>query len=196
MGGATGYSTSFEGKQARVQAIRDLLEDTNHIFSVPSSALTVREIQDLKRSLPDDSTLTISVVKNSVMQRAMEGTPFQPAETLLRGSNMWFFVKDEEIGPALQVWKDFLKEKRKSETHAVLGGFVEGTVYGPEDMATLATLPSRLELYTKFAMAIKGVPTRLGMAIKAPTEQLARGIKMALVPDGAAPEKGSEAPAE
>lgn len=53
MGGASGYATSLEGKQAKVATIQGLLDTSEMIFSVPASYITVSEVQSLRKSLPE-----------------------------------------------------------------------------------------------------------------------------------------------
>ena len=177
MGGASGYATSLDGKKQRVDTLKGLLDSSEFIFSVPANSITVSEVQSLRRSLPEGTTM--SVVKNKLMSRACEGTDYEEAVAgLVKGANMWFFI-EEDIGGTVKAFDAFAKDTGKKETHEILGGVVEGTAYDQAGVRAISKLPSKLELIAKIAGGIKAVPTKLGRVIKANPEKLARAIKLA-----------------
>lgn len=178
-GGSSGYATTVEGKAEKVEAVKGLLDSSQMIFTVPASSITVSESQTLRRSMPEGTT--ISVVKNTLMNRAVEGTEYEEAtQNLLKGANMWFFI-EEDIGASIKAWNAFTKETGKKETHSILGGVVEGTEYDAKGVEAIGKLPSKKELYAKIAGGIKAVPTKVARVIKAPNSKLARAIKLATV---------------
>jgi len=176
-GGSSGYATTLEGKKEKVAVVKELLDSSQMIFTVPASSLTVTESQSLRRSMPEGTT--ISVVKNTLMSRVVEGTEFEEATAgLLKGSNMWFFI-EEDIGASIKAWNAFTKETGKKETHQILGGVVEGVEYDSKGIDAIGKLPSKKELYAKIAGSIQAVPTKVARVIKAPNSKLARAIKLA-----------------
>mmetsp|Transcript_14 Transcript_14/g.30 ORF Transcript_14/g.30 Transcript_14/m.30 type:complete len:216 (+) Transcript_14:236-883(+) len=180
-GGSSGFATTLEGKKEKVETVKGLLDTSQMIFTVPASSLTVTESQSLRRSMPEGTT--ISVVKNSLMNRAVEGTDYEQATSeLLKGSNMWFFI-EEDIGASIKAWNAFTKEAGKMETHSILGGVIEGTLYDQKGVDAIGKLPSKKELYAKIAGSIKAVPTKVARVIKAPNSKLARAIKLATADD-------------
>jgi large subunit ribosomal protein L10 len=176
MGGAQGYSTSLEGKKETVEKVKSLLSKSEMVFTIPASSLTVGQVQKLRRSMPPGTT--VQVVKNKLMARAIEGTDYQVAASMLKGSNAWFFI-EEDIGATLKAYTVFLKECNKKDTHPVLAGVIEGTVYDAQGVDTIGKLPSKKELYAQIAGSIKAVPTMVARVIKAPGSKLARAIKLA-----------------
>lgn len=176
-GGSSGYATTLEGKKERVATIKGLLDTSEMIFSIPSDSLTVAQVQQLRKSLPEGTTM--SVVKNKLMNIAVEGTPYEAAqESLLKGNNMWFFIEDD-IGGSIDAYKSFIKEANKKETHGVSGGVVEGVVYDAAGIEAISKLPSKLELIARVAGGIKAVPTKLARVVKQPGTKMARAIKLA-----------------
>ena len=177
MGGSSGFATSLEGKKERVVSVKGLLETSEMIFTVPANSLTVSEVQSLRKSLPEGTTM--SVIKNKLMARACEGTDYEEATAdLLKGANMWFFI-EEDIGGSVKAFKSFVKESGKQESHMILGGVIEGTAYDAKGVDAISKLPSKIELITKIAGSIKAVPTKVARVIKAPGEKTARAIKLA-----------------
>lgn len=176
MGGATGYATSLEGKKDKVENVKNLLESSELIFTVPAGSMTVSETQTLREALPESTTM--SVVKNKLMLRALEGTDYEAAAELCKGPNMWFFI-NEDIKGTVKAFNSFAKESGKKESHPLIGGVMDKTVYDSKGIDAISKLPSKLELITKIAGGIKGVPTSLARVVKAPGSKLARAIKLA-----------------
>lgn len=176
MGGAKGTATTLEGKKQKVERVKGLLDTSQMIISVPASSLSVTEVGSLRRSLPEGTTM--SVVKNKLMSRAVEGTDYECTGSLLKGANMWFFI-EEDIGGTLKALKAFNKETGKEESHSVLGGVIDGQVMELAQVEQIAKLPSKLELISQIAGSIKAVPTKVARVIKEPNSKLARAIKLA-----------------
>ena len=176
MGGGAGYATTPEGKEKKVEIVKGLLENSEMVFSVPASSIDVKEVQLLRRSLPEGTTM--SVVKNKLMSRAIEGTDYEAGQSLLKGANMWFFIEDD-ISATIKAWNTFAKENNKQESHEILGGIIDGTAVDTNEVKQIGKLPSKLELMAKIAGGIKAVPTKLARVTKAPSSKLARAIKLA-----------------
>mmetsp|Transcript_33377 Transcript_33377/g.68137 ORF Transcript_33377/g.68137 Transcript_33377/m.68137 type:complete len:215 (-) Transcript_33377:203-847(-) len=175
-GGAQGHATTLDGKKSTVSRVKELLETSEMIFTVPAGSMTVSQTQTLRRSIPE--TTTMSVVKNKLMARALEGTDYEAATSMLAGPNMWFFVEDD-ISGTIKAFETFQKEEDKKESHPILGGAMEGIAYDAAGVAAIGKLPSKKELIARIAGGINAVPTKLARVVKAPTEKLARAIKLA-----------------
>lgn len=179
-GGASGYATTLDGKKARVEKVMGLLDESEMIFTMPAETLSVGQTQELRRSLPEGTTM--SVIKNKLMNRAVDGTDYEAASALLQGSNMWFFI-EEDIGGTIKAVNEFLKTSGKEETNGIVGGVIESVKYDAKGVEAIGKLPSKDELYAKIAGSIKAVPTKVARVIKAPNSKLARAIKLATMPD-------------
>lgn len=180
-GGGAGYATTLAGKQETVTKVKELLEKSDLVFSVPSSSISVSQAQLLRRAMPDGTTC--KVVKNKIMARALAGTQYEPiADSLLKGANMWFFIEDD-ISGSIKAYNEFLKESNKRETHEIIGGCMEGLIYQSEGIQAIGKLPSKLELYAMIARSINMVPTKLARVVKEPGNKLARAIKLATDPE-------------
>ena len=181
-GGARGGATTREGKESTVATVKGLLDSSEMIFTVPASGIAVSQVQSLRRSLPEGTTM--SVVKNKLMSKAIEGTEYEPAGEMLKGANMWFFI-EEDIGGTVKSWNAFLKQEALGETLSITGGNIEGINYDAAGVTAISKLPSKKELIAQIAGAVQAVPTKVARVIKAPGIQVARAIKLA-------GEKGSE----
>mmetsp|Transcript_22162 Transcript_22162/g.34779 ORF Transcript_22162/g.34779 Transcript_22162/m.34779 type:complete len:215 (+) Transcript_22162:118-762(+) len=175
-GGARGGATTLEGKTSTVASVKELLDSSEMIFTVPANGISVAETQTLRRSLPEGTTM--KVVKNKLMSRAVEGTEYEPVGDMLQGANMWFFI-EEDIGGSVKAFNSFTKDFAKKETHSILGGNIEGTNYDAAGVDAISKLPSKIELITRIAGSIKAVPTKVARVVKAPGMKVARAIKLA-----------------
>jgi large subunit ribosomal protein L10 len=180
-GGGDGYATSMKGKMETVEKVKGLLDNSNLVFSVPASSVSVSQAQALRRCLPEGTTC--KVIKNKLMARALEGTDYLPIATdMLKGANMWFFIEDD-ISTSIKSYNEFLKESNKRETHEILGGCMEGVVYDGKGVQAIGKLPSKQDLYAMIARSINAVPTKLARVVKEPGNKLARAIKLATDPE-------------
>eukprot|EP01083_Nonionella_stella_P113679 335208_1 len=175
-GGARGGATTMEGKTATVSAVKELLDSSEMIFTVPANGITVSQVQGLRRSLPEGTTM--KVVKNKLMGRAIDGTNYESAGELLSGANMWFFI-EEDIGASVKSWNAFLKENALQESLSITAGSMDGTNYDAAGVLAISKLPSKKDLIAKIAGGINAVPTKVARVIKAPGMQVAKVIKLA-----------------
>jgi large subunit ribosomal protein L10 len=176
-GGGRGVASTLEGKKSTVSTVKDLLDKSEMIVTVPASGITVSQIQTLRRSLPEG--VTAKVVKNKLMARAIEGSSWETAgDEFLKGSNMWFFI-EEDIGGTVKSWNAFTKESGLKESHDIKGGVIEGVNYDAKGVTAISNLPSKMELIAKIAGGIKAVPTKLARVTNAPGTKMARAIKLA-----------------
>eukprot|EP01082_Thalassiosira_pseudonana_P002778 g2736.t1 g2736 contig12:703543-704187(-) len=176
-GGARGGATTLDGKKATVTHVKELLDSSEMVFTVPASGITVSKVQGLRRNLPEGTT--VKVVKNKLMARAIEGTEYAPiGDQFLTGANMWFFI-EEDIGGTVKTWNQFVKEAGLKDTHSILGGNIEGVNYDTKGVDAISKLPSKMELIAQIAGAVKAVPTKVARVVKAPGMKVARAIKLA-----------------
>ncbi|KAL7561100.1 hypothetical protein ACA910_009368 [Epithemia clementina (nom. ined.)] len=181
-GGGSAFTTSPAGKRATVETVKSKLETSEMVFSMSASSLTVAQMRKLRLAVP--KTTTVKVVKNTLMERAVEGTEFQGLleSDLLTGANMWFFI-EEDIAGTISAVNTFVKENGKKDSHTILGGVLESTVYDAAGVEAIGKLPSKQDLYARIAGSIKAVPTKVARVIKAPSSKLARAIKLATAED-------------
>eukprot|EP00271_Cylindrocystis_brebissonii_P012966 TRINITY_DN32495_c0_g1_i1.p1 TRINITY_DN32495_c0_g1~~TRINITY_DN32495_c0_g1_i1.p1 ORF type:complete len:260 (-),score=70.14 TRINITY_DN32495_c0_g1_i1:550-1329(-) len=161
-------------KELTIERVNKELVDCKLIASLNYKRFTVKQFQDLRKSLPPGVTLL--VCKNKLLGKAIENTPFQALSPAMKGMNAFLFVKTEEVPPALKPYRDMQKEQ-KLEENDFRGAVFEGKFYGPEDFKSLETMPSRLEIYAKLLGIIKGPSSSLVATLKAPSVNLVMTLK-------------------
>lgn len=85
------------------------------------------------------------VYKNTLVRRAISGTPIEPLGTLFEGTTAVIFSYESPSAPA-KVATKFAKE---SEKFKVKGAYFEGTVMDAKGVEALAAMPGKDELRAK-----------------------------------------------
>lgn len=135
-------------KEEKTQVIETLVEKLNantKIYLADCSSLTVEKVNQLRKEC-FDKKISIQVVKNSLLKKALErASDSRLAEMVpaLKGNTALMFAETSN-GPA-KVIKDF--RKKGNEKPLLKAAFVEETVYiGDNQLEALASLKSKNEL--------------------------------------------------
>lgn len=163
--------TNIAAKAVKVEHVKEALESCLLMFNTPLEGLTVAQVRQLKNNLPEDTTAI--TVKNTLLKRAVEGTPWESASELAKQSSMWIFVESDMKG-SLKIYNDYMKEIGREAP--IRGGVFDRTVYDNEGLEAVSKLPTKKELIQKVAVSIKAVPTKLGRSVKAVPTKLGKSI--------------------
>ena len=135
-------------KEEKTQVIEQLVERLNKntkIYLADCSSLTVEKVNQLRKAC-FDKKISIQVVKNSLLKKALErASDSRLAEMIpaLKGNTALMFAETSN-GPA-KVIKDF--RKKGNDKPLLKAAFVEEMVYlGDNQLEALAGLKSKNEL--------------------------------------------------
>ena len=168
-----------ELKQPIVQEISEMINGAQSVVVVDYRGLTVAEDTQLRKQLRE-AGVSYKVYKNTLVNRAVEGTEFESLRDSLEGPNAFAVSTEDATAPA-RVLAEFAKKAPNLEIKA---GVVEGTFYDAEGMKAIASVPSREVLLSKL----------LG-SIQSPITNLARVLKQ-IAENGGAADAAEAAPAE
>lgn len=161
-------------KEETVDTVKTQLENCHLIAAIKYKGLTVKQMQDLRKSLPESTKLLVA--KNTLVYKAVEGTPWEALKPCMKGMNAWLFVHSEEIPEAIKPYRSFQKEK-KLEDNDFTGAVFEGKFYAPGDFKALETMPSRAEIYAKLLGSLKSPASSLVGTIQAPARDVLMVLK-------------------
>lgn len=133
--------------------------------------LTVAEITDLRGRMRA-AGVSFRVTKNTLAQRAANGTPFAPIVDLFKGPTAIAFSKDPTAAP--KIVSEFAKRNDKLQ---IVGGGLSGTVLDAASVRALAELPSLDELRGRLIGLLNAPASRLVGVLQAPGGQIARVLK-------------------
>jgi len=129
--------------------------------------LKVSEITALRKKLRAIDA-EIRVVKNTLILRAAEGTPFGDLSAHFTGPTAVAFSHGDPVAMA-KVLKEFAAATPKVKLRA---GFVEGKVLSTKDVETLASVPPREILLSRLVGGLASPITRLAQAFSGPPRKL------------------------
>ncbi len=164
-------------KHKEVQALRQELEQTYHMFVTSFEKLTVAQDFELRKTIRGAGG-KYRVIKNNLVEKASEGTP---AENLFRGLRGMTSVAYTTTDP-VALAKALTTYAKNNPTFTFKAGMVEGRVIDVGSINDLANLPSRDEMMAKLLFLIQAPAQRVAMAINA------LGRNLAVVLDQAAKE--------
>ncbi|MCP1102057.1 ribosomal protein L10 [Aequitasia blattaphilus] len=149
-----------ELKQPIVDSIAAEVKGAASIVLVDYRGLSVAEDTELRQQLRE-AGIVYKVYKNTMMKRAFEGTEFAGLDEYLAGPSALAISKDDATAAA-RILSKFAKTAKALELKA---GVVEGNVYGQEQLAELANIPSRDELLSKLLGSIQSPITNLARVL-------------------------------
>lgn len=149
-------------KIERVAALKEQIEGSAALLLTEYRGLTVSEITELRRSLRDGGA-RFSVIKNTLMRRALEQTEAADLGSLFDGPSAVAFVQEDPVAAA----KSVAAAAKKFPALVLKGGFVEGRVLSAEEAKALADLESREVMLSKLAGLMKSEMSRAAAAFQA-----------------------------
>ncbi len=152
-------------KEETVLELHEKLAAVQSVLAVDYRGLTVREAQDLRRRFREvgEGQIEYRVAKNTLLRRAVDGTPAAPIAEYLTGPTALALSYDEPSAVA-RVLVDFAKENEKFE---IKGGVVEGEVIDLETIWQLAALPGKQELRGMLAGTLQAPMRNLAGTLQA-----------------------------
>jgi large subunit ribosomal protein L10 len=155
-------------KQAAVAEIVESFNDAAGAVLTEYRGLTVKELQDLRRSLGENADY--AVVKNTLAKLAATEAGISGFEELLTGPTAIAFIKGDVVEAAKGL-RDFAKT---NPALVIKGGILDGKQLDASEIAKLASLESREVLLAKLAGAMLASLSQAVYLLNAPLAQAAR----------------------
>ncbi|HEY6740521.1 MAG TPA: 50S ribosomal protein L10 [Actinopolymorphaceae bacterium] len=171
-------------KAAAVAELEDAFRSSNGAVLTEYRGLTVKQLQELRRSLGDNANY--AVVKNTLTKVAAKQAGVEGLDELLVGPSAIAFIKGDPVEVAKGL-RDFAKA---NPNLVIKGGLLEGKTLSVDEITKFADLESREVLLAKLAGAMTASLSQAAALFQAPlskTAQLAEALRQ---------KNESEAPAE
>lgn len=130
----------LEQKQAIVAEVNAVAGAALSAVVADHRGVSVAEMTDLRRRARE-SGVTLRVVRNTLLKRAVEGTDYECLADVAMGPTMLAFSNDDP-GSAARLLKQAAVEIEELDVKAVSIG---GQLYAADDIDRVATLPTRDE---------------------------------------------------
>lgn len=150
-----------ELKQPVVDEISDLLKDAKAVVLADYRGLTVEQDTQLRKTMRD-AGVVYKVYKNTMVKRAIKGTPFEELEKDLEGPTAVAISSQDAAAPA----KNLFEFAKKADQLQLKSGIVEGSYYDSKSIQVIATIPSREELLSKLLGSIQSPVANFARVIK------------------------------
>ena len=137
-------------KQKQAEALREELAKAKSVLLSGFEGITVAQDTDLRSKVAKVGA-KYRVVKNSLIERASEGTPLESLAGKLRGTTSLAYTDSDPVGLA----KIITAYAKENPVLVFKTGVVEGRVVLMADLSALASLPSRETLLSKVLYLIK-----------------------------------------
>ncbi|PYV54149.1 MAG: 50S ribosomal protein L10 [Acidobacteria bacterium] len=155
-------------KHQQIEELGTDLKKVSNLVVATYSKLTVAQDYELRKTLRN-SGAKYRVVKNTLAERAAKGTK---AEEVLKGLTGVTSIAYTE-GDPVALAKALAKYAKDNPEFSFKAGVVEGRVVSIKEIESLATMPSKEEIYSKLLFLMSAPAQRLVTAINAVGRDLA-----------------------
>ena len=157
-------------KAESIETLKGVFEGAGAVVVTHYMGLTVAEMTDLRGRLRKEGA-TLKVVKNTLVQKALDGSVGEAGDALFVGPVAIAYAPDPVS--AAKVATQYAKDNEK---FTVVGGLMGQTVLDQAGIKALATLPSLDQLRAKLIGLIQAPVTKVAGVLQAPAGQIARVI--------------------
>ncbi|MEO8487761.1 MAG: 50S ribosomal protein L10 [Betaproteobacteria bacterium] len=142
-------SLDLQKKEAVVAEVAKQVSTAQAIVLAENRGMPVSAMTQL-RAKARASGVYFRVVKNTLVRRAVAGTPFEKLSDKMVGPLTYGIGRDPVA--VAKVLNDFAKSHEKL---VIMAGAMPGHMMSAKDVAALASLPSREELLSKLAATLQ-----------------------------------------
>lgn len=164
-----------EAKINQVADIEDRLRRAVITIGLDYRGLTVGQMRELRLALRTmEPSIEMRVVKNTLTKIAAENAGKPEITNLTKEATALVLGYGEQINPPKALTK-FMTDSRLELT--IHGGFMDGALLTPNEIADLATIPSRLELMAKVAGGVTNPVGNIAGSLQAIIREVAAIIE-------------------
>jgi large subunit ribosomal protein L10 len=180
-------------KQADLDKLKTELAKVSTVILTTFQGITVQDDTKLRRSVQAAGG-NYKVVKNTIAERAANGTPAGKLLSNLKGTNSIAYTNTDPVALA----KALTKIAKDVPAFQFRSGIVEGRVISIAEIQQLANLPSKEELISKIMFLLNAPAQRIALALNALPRNVAVVVSEAVKAnkfgsDGGAPAASPEA---
>jgi large subunit ribosomal protein L10 len=155
-------------KTDQVQKLEKDLKNVSSMIVATYNKLTVAQDFELRKAVRGTGA-KYRVVKNTLAERAAKGTKVEEALKNLTGVTSIAYTEGDPVALA----KALAKYAKDTPEFSFKSGVVDGRVISIKEIESLATLPSKEELYSKLLFLLNSPAQRLATVVNATGRDLA-----------------------
>jgi large subunit ribosomal protein L10 len=131
-------------KVVELEQLEKAFKGSDSAILVDYKGMNVPQVTELRRQLRS-AKASYKVVKNTIARRALKGTSFEVLEKFFAGTTAIAFTSTDPVALA----KTLTTFGKTTPTLQIKAAVVQGRAVKPAEVAELAALPSKPELYAK-----------------------------------------------
>src|SRR3954470_760540 len=131
-------------KTVELEELQSAFKGSDSAILVDYKGLNVPQVTELRRQLRS-AKASYKVVKNTIARRALKGTAIEPLEKFFAGTTAIAFTKTDPVALA----KTLTTFSKTAPTLQIKAAVVQGRAVKPAEVAELAALPGKQELYAR-----------------------------------------------
>ena len=148
-------------KDEEVKALAASIKEAKLVLLTDYRGINVTDDTTLRRDLRNAGA-KYTIIKNNITKRALAECGIEGLEEKLEGPTAVVMSSEDYLEPSKVIYK-FSKD---NEYYTIKGGVVDGKVMTPEEIITLAKLPSRETLLSMLAGALLGNISKVAVALE------------------------------
>ncbi len=154
-------------KKEQVATLKDKMQSSVAGVVVNYQGINVADDTKLRKELRE-AGVEYTVIKNSILRFAVEGTAFEGLNSVLEGTTAIAVSKEDPIIAAKILCKHADASKGK---FTIKAGYMDGAVMQAEEVEAIAKLPSKEGLLSMLLSALTGNIRGLAVALNAIAEK-------------------------
>ena len=170
-----GEGMKREDKQKQAEALREELRKARTVILASFERLTVAQDTELRRKLAETGA-KYKVVKNTLIERAAQGTPAESVTQELRGTTSLAYTESDPVALA----KALTAYAKENPALTFKAGVIEGRVIAMDELVMVANLPSREQLFSRVLFLVNAPARRVAFTVSAVGRNLAYVIEQAV----------------
>jgi len=131
-------------KVVELEQLEKAFKGSDSAILVDYKGMNVPQVTELRRQLRT-AKASYKVVKNTIAKRALKGTSFEQLEKFFEGTTAVAYTSTDPVALA----KTLTTFGKTAPTLQIKAAVVQGRAVKPAEIADLAALPSKPELYAK-----------------------------------------------